>query len=205
MAVGSAIGATGVDWGLARFRPDGAPDTTFGSGGVVSTDFGGDLDFAAAVALQTDGRIVVAGVEGDDSGAGRDFALARYTAGGGLDATFGSGGRVTTDFGGDMDDAQGVAVQPDGRIVVAGSVITAAGSRDFGVVRYLPDGRLDPSFGGSGAVTTDVAGGIDVVRASSCNPTVASSSPARPAVTSRSCATTATAASTPASASAAGR
>jgi uncharacterized delta-60 repeat protein len=96
VAVGSAIGATGVDWGLARFRPDGAPDTTFGSGGVVSTDFGGDLDFAAAVALQTDGGIVVAGVEGDDSGAGRDFALARYTAGGGLDATFGSGGRVTT-------------------------------------------------------------------------------------------------------------
>lgn len=165
VAVGSARGATGSDWGLARFRPDGGPDASFGAGGVMTTDFGGDFDVAAAVALQADGRIVVAGVEGDDSGAGRDFALARYGADGALDAPFGSGGRVTADFGGDVDDAQGVAVQPDGRIVVAGSVITAAGGRDVGLVRYLPDGRLDATFGRSGAVTTDVTGGTDFVRA----------------------------------------
>ena len=140
VAVGSASGPAGVDWCLARFRADGSRDPTFGAGGVVTTDFGGNFDFAAAVALQADGRIVVAGVEGNDSGAGRDFA-------------------------GDVDDAQGVAVQPDGRIVVAGSVITAAGGRDFGLARYLPDGRLDATFGRSGAVTTDVVGGIDYVRA----------------------------------------
>jgi uncharacterized delta-60 repeat protein len=129
----------------------------------VTTDFGGDYDWPADVALQPDGRIVAAGVEGDDSGLGRDFALARYNADGSLDATFGSGGRVTTDFAGDVDDAQGVVLQPDGRIVVAGSAITGSGGRDFAVARYLPNGSLDATFGASGVVTRNLLGNSDFV------------------------------------------
>src|SRR3990172_3480045 len=87
-------------------------DRSFGSGGTVISDFGGFS--AASLALQPDGKMVVAG------GSGFDFALARYNADGSLDAGFGSGGMVTTDFG-DWDGAHAVAIQADGKIVVAGS------------------------------------------------------------------------------------
>src|SRR6266536_3291285 len=87
----------------------GALDPSFGTGGQVTTDFGG-FDSAQAVAVQSDGKIVAAGSTG-----GGDFALARYNGDGSLDSTFGSGGKVTTDVGG-FDAALGVA-QSDGKIV----------------------------------------------------------------------------------------
>jgi uncharacterized delta-60 repeat protein len=148
---GSTAG-TGFDWRLTRLNADGSLDAGFGTGGIVTTDFGGDYDIANAVALQPDGRIVVAGTEGDSSGAGRDFAIARYNRDGSLDTGFGAGGRVTAGFGPGPDDAFEVVVQPDGKIVVAG---IAAG--DFGVLRLNADGSLDASFGSGGGVRTDVA------------------------------------------------
>src|SRR5262245_12063781 len=106
----------------------GALDPTFGSGGLVTTDFGGS-DSAQAVAIQSDGKIVAAGSSGGD------FALARYNADGSLDASFGGGGKVTTDFGG-FDAASALAVQPDGRIVAAGR----GGTGDMALARYNADG-----------------------------------------------------------------
>jgi uncharacterized delta-60 repeat protein len=148
---GSTAG-TGFDWRLTRLNPDGLPDAGFGTGGVVTTDFGGDYDIANAVALQPDGRIVVAGTEGASSGIDRDFAVARYNPDGSLDTGFGAGGRVTVSLAAGPDDPFGVVVQPDGRIVVAG---IAAG--DFGVLRLNADGTFDASFGSGGSVRTDVA------------------------------------------------
>ena len=140
------------NFALARYRPDGGLDFTFGANGKVTTDFGAD-DSASAVAVQPDGRIVVAGSTGIFPGifpsGGYDFALARYTPDGTLDPTFGSGGRITTDFGG-SDVAQALALQADGKIVAAGSNNAA-----FALARYIANGSLDPTFGTGGKVTTD--------------------------------------------------
>ncbi len=135
---------------------DGDLDPTFGDGGVVMTDFNNSTDIAYAVALQADGKLVVAGTTYTDNDfSGEDFAIARYNTDGSLDASFGTNGRVTTDFPGLAAVASAVVVQPDGKIVVAGGafpLFTFAG--DFKVARYNPDGSLDASFGAGGIVTT---------------------------------------------------
>lgn len=139
---------TGQDFALARYLSNGSLDTNFGVGGMLTTDFGNTSDGAFSVTLQVDGKIVAAGA------AGTNFALARYLPNGDLDTGFGSAGKVTTDFGGGFDYATGLAVTPDGRIVLAGY----AGSYEvsvFALARYTPDGNLDPSFGTGGIVTTD--------------------------------------------------
>src|SRR5262245_24776778 len=135
------------DFTLARYNTNGTLDASFGTGGRVITDFGGGDDGAEAVALQPDGKIVAAGFA-----RGVDFGLARYNDDGTLDAGFGTGGRVTTDFAGLSDTAYAVAVQPDGKIVAAGSAVFAGRGFDFAVARYNIDGSLDASFG---KVTTD--------------------------------------------------
>ena len=138
----------GSDFALARYNADGSLDTSFGSGGTLTTDIGA-FDFALATAIQPDGKIVAVGRTGP-SGTG-DFALARYNPNGSLDASFGSAGKVTTDFGG-LDVAYGVAIQPDGKIMVAGGGGTPG---DFALARYNADGSFDTSFGMAGKVTTD--------------------------------------------------
>ena len=150
-------GDSDANFALARYNPDGSLDTTFGSGGKVVTTFGG-RDQASAVVLQPDGKIVVAGQT--DVNTSVDFALARYNPDGSLDGTFGTGGRVTTDFTGSGNDiASAVALQFDGKMLVGG------GSQgNFAVARYLANGSLDPSFGNAGMMTTDL-GGDDLIHA----------------------------------------
>ncbi len=135
------------DFAVARYNADGSLDTSFGTGGLVTTNFGGSESQGFAVALQKDGKIVVAGISGDPT----DFAVARYNRDGSLDASFGTGGLVTTDFGGD-DVGLAVALQKDGKIVVAGR---GGPTPDFAVARYNTDGSLDASFGTGGLVTTN--------------------------------------------------
>ncbi len=157
------------DFALARLQPDGSLDATFGTDGQVTTGFGGGTgDYAAAAAIQPDGRIVVAGWTSDGSDA--DFALARYTAAGKLDATFGAGGKVTTGFGGGSADyAAAVAIQPDGRIVVAGWTSDGGGA-DFALARYTAAGDLDASFSGDGRVTTAFSSSSDLATAVAIQP-----------------------------------
>ncbi len=144
------------DFALARYQPDGSLDTTFGVGGRVRTDFTGMEDEVSAAALQPDGRIVVAGATFDiTNGATADFALARYQPDGSLDPSFGSAGRVRTDFAGTSDQALAVAIQLDGRIIAAGRTETRSVFSDFALIRYRPGGRLDRSFGTGGKVETD--------------------------------------------------
>ncbi len=157
VAAGYAFIWSDFDFALARYNSDGSLDTTFGSGGQVSTDFG-DWDYAYTVAIQSDGKIVVAGYAPVDGN--NNFALARYNSDGTLDASFGSGGMVTTDFGSENDRASAMAIQNDGKIVVAGFAMVG-GYSDFALARYNSDGALDTSFGSGGLVTTDFGSGND--------------------------------------------
>ena len=145
-AVDSTTGG-GSDFLVCRYNPDGSPDATFGQGGSVRTDFAGRSDLARAVALQADGRIVVAG------SSGREFALARYHPNGTPDAGFDGDGMLTTAFG-FSGAALDVAIQPDGKIVAAGSASPAPGEATFALARYQENGSLDTTFDGDGRVTT---------------------------------------------------
>jgi uncharacterized delta-60 repeat protein len=132
----------------------GQLDPSFGAGGTVVTQFPSSYAGAHAVAVQADGRILAAGFAHTNDSILSDFALTRYDTSGALDPTFGTAGRVRTDFGGRFDEALAVAAQPDGRIVVAGSSSDATGS-DMAVARYNRDGTLDPSFEGDGLALVD--------------------------------------------------
>lgn len=156
VAAGRGAGAGGR-FALARYEPDGTLDASFGEGGKVLTNFTKGPDLALAMAIQADGKIVAAGRA---AGAGRRFALARYDANGALDPSFGRNGRVFTNLTPGDDAARDVAIQPDGRIVAAGHASGKA-SR-FALTRYMPNGALDPTFGGNGKVFTDLTPGTDI-------------------------------------------
>jgi uncharacterized delta-60 repeat protein len=132
---GSIKRGTRYEFALHRYLPNGSPDPGFGSSGSVRTDFGRyPLALASAVAIQPGGRIVVAGGVSPRSQEHSLFALARYTAEGKLDATFGTGGKVVTNLGSKICGANSVAIQHDGKIVAGGC---------SGLARYKPDGHLD--------------------------------------------------------------
>jgi uncharacterized delta-60 repeat protein len=166
IAVGSATNAS-PDFAVVRFNADGTLDSSFGSGGSVTTDFFGDSDAASAVALQADGRIVAAGYARKSNPIdSADFALVRYNSDGSLDATFGNGGKVTTDASGHADIAESLAVLPDGRLLVGGHTYDqSADSGDFELVRYNASGSLDQTFGSGGKVVTDFFGHSDFLNA----------------------------------------
>ncbi|MGQ0591609.1 MAG: hypothetical protein ACT4QB_02890 [Gammaproteobacteria bacterium] len=152
VAAGTASIGGNRDFALARYHPDGSLDTSFGSGGLVLTNFGdGADDGAAALEIQSDGKLVGAGFSNAGSPGDFDFALARYNPDGSLDIGFGVGGTLRTFFGGSSEGANALVIQPDGKIVAAGfSDGGSPGDLDFALARYNPDGRLDPSFSGGG-------------------------------------------------------
>ena len=147
---------TNFDIAVGRYNADGTPDTSFGTGGLVMTDFGSTNQAAVSVVLQSNGKIVVAGYS-TNPGNDLDFAIVRYNADGTLDTTFGGGdGIVTTDFSTSSDYASSIALQSDGKIVVAGNA-TISGHSDFAVARYNGNGTPDTSFSGDGKVTTNLS------------------------------------------------
>jgi uncharacterized delta-60 repeat protein len=134
-------------------------DTSFGGEGKVPTDFGDDRnEEARALAIQADGKLVVAGesIDSDNS----DFALARYLPDGTLDSTFSDDGKVLTDFNsGSHEGALTLALQPDGKLVAAGDFTVSGINADFALARYRPNGTLDSAFGSAGKVTTEFRSG----------------------------------------------
>ncbi|MBK9628285.1 MAG: hypothetical protein IPO56_11445 [Flavobacteriales bacterium] len=146
---------TQSDFALARYNTDGTLDYSFSTDGKVTTDFGtAHSDIGMSVTIQSDGKIVVAGYV--YYGTYSEFALARYNMDGTRDNSFGSLGRVTTNFGTGSAVGLSVAIQPDGNILVAGS-----SGGDFAVARYTTDGTLDNTFSTDGKVTTDFGAGND--------------------------------------------
>jgi len=130
---GFAGGAFGqnTSFAVARYDTDGGLDGTFSGDGKVTTNFTSGFDSARAPVILGDGSIVAVGVA---HAAGGAFALARYTAAGSLDTTFGGDGRVTTNFSSGFDGAVDAALQVDGKIAAAGS---ASGPSRFALARYL--------------------------------------------------------------------
>lgn len=146
----------------ARINPDTALfDTTFGFGGTVTTTIAPGVQTVKALALQADGKIVVGGT--CSNGSNNDFCIARYLASGTLDTTFNLTGVVISAIGASEDIATTLAIQPDGKIVVAGTCWNAT-SFDFCVSRYLGTGERDYSFP-NGRVITGIGAGSDEARA----------------------------------------
>src|SRR5207237_636290 len=124
----------------------GELDPTFGGGdGIFAHPDAGRSNTAVAAAVQADGKVVVAGLH-DDPVRHTDFAVARYNADGTIDTSFGTNGRVYTDFGRGDDRAKDVAVTPDGKIVVVGTSRDDTYGYQIAVARYNPNGSLDTTF-----------------------------------------------------------
>lgn len=163
IVVGASINILmNTDFAVVRYNSNGTLDSTFGSGGTLTTDFSGYEDIAFAAVLQSDGKIIAAGYSSQNSsGSVKYFALARYNTNGALDSGFGTGGKVTTSFFGYVDEIFDVGLQPDGKILAAGYSNNGF-SDDFALARYTTGGTLDTSFGlQNGRTTTDFMGGTD--------------------------------------------
>jgi uncharacterized delta-60 repeat protein len=132
VAAGSADRRSDTDFALARYRSNGRLDRSFGRRGRVTTDFVGGLDQIRALVVQANGKLIAAGRAQVTTTGLFDFALARYRPNGSLDASFGTGGKVTTDF---ADEANALVVQ-GGKLVAGGSASTTPFNRDFALARY---------------------------------------------------------------------
>jgi uncharacterized delta-60 repeat protein len=161
LVVGSALNPnTGsTDFAIARLNTDGTPDTTFNGDGKLLVPFGllgpaASDDAATCVAIQADGKILVGGYAQTSLSGDYDFAVARINFDGTIDESFGNGGKTTFGFqaGGSLDDrATGIAVAPDGKIVLAGwATKSASGNTDFAIVRLTSSGTVDPTFSSTG-------------------------------------------------------
>ncbi|MBC7774582.1 MAG: T9SS type A sorting domain-containing protein [Phycisphaerae bacterium] len=148
VAAGSFHNGVNMDFGLARYLPDGMPDSSFSVDGKVITPIGENLDDAYAIVLQPDGKIVAAGRSFISPKL--HFALARYNSDGSLDTSFGTGGKLTTNIDSSGGWATSLAIQPDGKLVAFGYVESGQDD-EFAIARYLSDGTLDDSFGNDGA------------------------------------------------------
>ncbi len=138
------------NFGLARYNANGTLDTTFGRKGKVETDLGSSGDWPSSMVVDSAGRIIVAGM-----GPGSDAALVRYTANGALDTTFGSGGKLVNIIRlASGYHASSVALQGDGKIVLAGTTLDPATSWEFVLARFNTNGTADTTFGSGGVVIT---------------------------------------------------
>lgn len=148
LAGGSAGVKGSFDFALVRYSSDGTLDATFGPAkdGRTVTDFGGGDDRVDSFLVLPDGKILAGGhVAGETP---EEFGLARYLPNGDLDESFGTKGKVTTDFCGGNDGIHSMKLLPSGKILAAGTGMRCgARLRSFALVRYNPDGSLDTTFG----------------------------------------------------------
>jgi uncharacterized delta-60 repeat protein len=143
LVAGYAFNGSNNDFALVRYNTNGNLDTSFNASGKVITAFGSGEDRVNGIALQADGKILLAGYT--YNGSNNDFALARYNTNGSLDTTFGTNGKVSTEIGTASDIATSISIQPDGKILLAGTS-SINGNNDFALVRYNIDGSLDFGF-----------------------------------------------------------
>jgi uncharacterized delta-60 repeat protein len=148
-------GVTGGHFALARYNGDGSPDVTFGTNGTTTTDLAPFSGGPKSIAIQTDGKILTSG-QVQASGGISAFATVRYNADGTVDTSFGTDGKVITDFHGDASETEEVVVRESGEILVVGAVRPQGLGEDFAVAGYTADGTPDSSFGTNGQVVTDL-------------------------------------------------
>ena len=148
-----AVGIGGLDSGLVRYLPNGTRDTTFGNGGFAALPDLGIASIRPGLAVQSDDKLVWAGEATADNGTNAAFAVVRFNANGTLDQGFGAGGLATTTFANsNVQGAQTVLVQPDGKILAGGAVLFGGRPpKDIGgLVRFNADGSIDKGFGSGG-------------------------------------------------------
>lgn len=155
IVVGESRNSSYNDFAVVRYNTDGSLDNSFSSDGIIITQIGSANDYATSVAIQENGKIVVAGYS--YNGVDNDFALIRYNTDGSIDSTFGSDGIVITQIGSGDDRAFSVAIQHNGKMVVTGYSYNGSNT-DFALARYKPDGSLDLTFDSDGIVTTTIIG-----------------------------------------------
>lgn len=144
---------------LAAAAAPGQLDPQFGLGGKTRAAISGTQDSPYALAVAPDGKIYLAGAA--NTGSNFDFAVAAFSSAGTIDTSFGQGGKVTQAIGPGNEFVTAAAVQPNGRILVAGYGTGNGGDLDFALARYLPDGTLDPNFGNGGTALVPVGSGDD--------------------------------------------
>ncbi len=152
VAVASCKTGATFDLCVARFNADGSSDATFSGNGIVVTDIRGTNDYVAGVALQPDGKIVVAGTCAAPivGTTGDDFCLLRLRADGVLDTSFSGDGKVITPLTNFNDTATSMSLQADGKIVVAGFCGSATAVINVCAARYTSTGTLDTNFSSDG-------------------------------------------------------
>lgn len=169
------VGSIGGQFAVARFLGDGTPDTSFNGSGVYRTTLTAGVDQGARVALQPDGKILVVG-QTDSAGSNPAFAVVRLNTNGTLDSCFGdasclSGGKQVFDFGGTQGaGALALALQSDGRIVIAGYTTAGSSTKLLAALRLRADGGLDNTFGASGKMTLSASTAGTVVKAVAMQP-----------------------------------
>ncbi|MDX2245864.1 MAG: T9SS type A sorting domain-containing protein [Bacteroidia bacterium] len=155
---GSVGSGAAADMVLVQFQANGRPDSSFGTNGIVTTDFGGGTDIAYAIARQSDDKLLVAGrVYDNGTTLNENFGIARYLSNGTLDNDFGTGGKVMIKFTGFIEWASGLAVLPNDKILVTGHT-QVAGFQAFALAQLMPDGTLDSDYGSGGKVTKSIPG-----------------------------------------------
>jgi len=146
------------DFQLARLNADGTVDSSFGKGGRATIEVGGQ-DMGFSVAVQPDGKIVVAGQS--EVGVITDICVLRVNADGSLDTGFSGDGKLAIDLGGAYENVQSVLLQPDGKIVLAGFSMNP-GKAEFALLRLDPNGDLDRTFGTAGKLLLPLGPGDSV-------------------------------------------
>ena len=159
--VGYSYNGSNMDFSLVRYNINGSLDNTFDSDGMVTTSVGTGDDIAYSIAIQSDGKIILAGYS--YNGSNMDFSLVRYNINGSLDNTFDSDGMVITPVGTGNDIAYSIAIQSDGKIILAGYSYNGS-SNDFALVRYNINGSLDNTFDFDGFVITSIGSNNDIIR-----------------------------------------
>jgi uncharacterized delta-60 repeat protein len=155
-----AAGLAG-DFGLAGYNANGSLYGGFGTGGKATLDFFGRFDIASAVSLSEDNtKIIVAGQADKGPPTFVDFAVARFDLNGSLDASFGAGGKATTDFAGLVDQGFDIVLQPGNKFIVVGSADDPRnGGINIALTQYNGDGSLDAGFGTNGKFSGDANNG----------------------------------------------
>ncbi|WP_263261472.1 type I secretion target [Pseudomonas sp. RIT-PI-S] len=146
LLAGYSYTETGADFSVTRYNADGTLDSTFAHNGTAAFDVATGDDFARAVAVQADGKLLIAGTS-DSGGGNYDFSVIRLNADGSLDSTFGNNGRATFDFEGARDAAQTITVLENGKILLTGAAFNSADNAAFAALQLNADGTLDTAFG----------------------------------------------------------
>jgi uncharacterized delta-60 repeat protein len=175
-------GTTTQDFLLARYNSDGTPDNSFGTNGRITTDIDtSSSDRGESIVIQTDGKIIVAGIASKSTTGGNvgRFAIVRYNTNGTIDDTFGTNGKILTDFnqGKEQNSVGSIKLQSDGSILLVGSINTTFGqsNNDFVLARYLSDGSPTapaPITGTAGNDTLNGTKGDDIINGLAGNDTL---------------------------------